>query len=55
MADNTKQEFQWLDIPDGNGGFERKYVKDAEARAAIANLPSAASIQTCQDIIDELI
>jgi len=32
MADNTKQEFQWLDIPDGSGGFERKYVKDVEAR-----------------------
>ena len=57
MADNTKQEFQWLDIPDGNGGFERKYVKDAEARAAIAELDpaSAASMQTCEDIIDELI
>ena len=57
MADNTKQEFQWLDIPDGNGGYERKYVKDAEARAAIAELDpaSAASTQTCEDIIDELI
>ena len=57
MADNTKQEFQWLDIPDGNGGLARKYVKDAEARAAIAQLnpASAASVQTCEDIISELI
>ena len=48
MADNTKQEFQWLDIPDGNGGFERKYVKDAEARAAIAELePSSAALVVC--------
>ena len=56
MADNTKQEFQWLDIPNGKGGLERKYVKDAEARAAIAQLKpvSAASTQTCEDIIDEL-
>ena len=56
MADNTKQEFQWLDIPDGNGGLARKYVKDAEARAAIGELtpPVYASIATCESIIDEL-
>ena len=56
MADNTKQEFQWLDIPDGNGGFERKYVKDAEARAAIAQLDpaEAASVAEGQQAITEL-
>ena len=57
MADNTKQEFQWLDIPDGSGGLARKYVKDAEARAAIAQLDptSAATPQECAAIINELI
>ena len=54
MADNTKHEFQWFDIPDGNGGLERKYVKDAEARAAIEALPTYASVATCKSIIDEL-
>lgn len=56
MADNTKQEFQWLDIPDGNGGLERKYVKDAEARAAIAQLDpaEAASVAEGQQAIAEL-
>ena len=29
-------------------------LKDSEARETLANLPSAASVQTCQDIIDEL-
>ena len=54
MAENTKQEFQGLDIPNGNGGVDRKWCKDAEARAAIDELPSAASIATCEAIIDEL-
>lgn len=56
MADNTKQEFQWLDIPDGNGGLARKYVKDAEARAAIAQLDpaEAASVAEGQQAIAEL-
>lgn len=57
MADtDTKQDFQWLDIPDGKGGYERKWCKDAEARAAIAQLDPAqyASVQTCESIVDEL-
>ena len=57
MADtDTKQDFQWLDIPDGNGGTERKWCKDAEARAAIAALPSTtvASVETCRSIVTEL-
>ena len=37
-------------VKDGN----TIYMKDAEAQAAIQNLPSAASTQTCQDIVDEL-
>jgi hypothetical protein len=51
----TKRDFQWLDIPDGNGGYERKWCKDAEARAAIEQLPQYASATTCESIIDELI
>lgn len=31
------------------------HIKDAEARAAIDNLPADASVQTCEDIIDELV
>lgn len=54
MADN-KNYMEFIDIPTGNGGTQRWYSKDAEAQAAIANLPSAASVQTCQDIIDELV
>lgn len=57
MADNEqKNYFEFLDIPDGSGGTERWYANDAEARAAIAGLtpPSIASVQTCEDIIDEL-
>ena len=55
MADNNKNYFEFIDIPDGSGGTDRRYIKDAEAQAAIANLPSAASVQTCQDIVNELI
>ena len=58
MADNdTKQEFQYLDIPDGQGGADRWWCEDAEARAAIEELepPTYASEQTCEDIISELI
>ena len=42
MADNIKQEFSYLDIPDGNGGTERWYCEDAEARAAIEILDPAS-------------
>jgi hypothetical protein len=52
---NNKKYFEFLDIPGTNGDTDRWYAKDAEAQAAIANLPSAASVQTCEDIIDELI
>jgi hypothetical protein len=55
MADNNKVHAEWIDIPDGSGGTQRIWYKDAEARAAIDELPSAASVQTCEDIIDELI
>lgn len=57
MADNNKNYFEFLDIPDGSGGTERWYATDAEARAAIEELnpASAASIQTCEDIVSELI
>jgi len=57
MADNTKQDFQWLDIPDGQGGTERKWCKDAEARAAIEHLDpaSAATDAICEDIVDDIV
>lgn len=58
MADNDKQYFQWLDIPNGSGGKDRKWAKDAEARAAIEKIdPSSnvASVDTCMSIIGELI
>lgn len=56
MADNNKKYFEFLDIPDGSGSTERWYAADAEARAAIEEMDpaSAASVQTCEDIIDEL-
>ena len=56
MADENKNYFEFLDIPDGSGGTERWYANDAEARAAIAGLepPTYASTQTCEDIISEL-
>ena len=31
----AKQYAKWIDVPDGNGGLERKWLKDAEARDAI--------------------
>ena len=42
MADNNKNYFEFLDIPDGSGSTERWYASDAEARAAIANVASVA-------------
>lgn len=63
MADNSKKYADWIDIPDGNGGTERKYFRDAEAQAAIERLEqevsqldpaSAASVQTCEAIVEEL-
>ena len=50
MADE-KNYFGFIELSDGS----RWYAKDDDARTAIAGLPSAASTQTCQDIIDELI
>jgi hypothetical protein len=32
MATESKQYASWIDLPDGKGGLERKYLKDAEAR-----------------------
>lgn len=32
MANETKQYAQWIDVPDGKGGLERKWLKDAEAQ-----------------------
>ena len=53
---NNKQYAKWIDIPDGNGGTERKWVKDEEAWAAIQELTPLdyASVATCESIIDEL-
>lgn len=57
MAENTKQEFQYLDIPDGSGGTERWWCEDAEARAAIEHLDpaSAATDAICEDIVDDIV
>lgn len=49
MADE-KNYFGFIELSDGS----RWFAKDDEAQAAIANLPPAASVQTCQDIVDEL-
>ena len=54
MADENKNYFEFLDIPDGSGNTERWYATDAEARAAIEALPDYASDETCKDIVDEL-
>lgn len=63
MADEQKNYFEFLDIPDGSGGSNRWYATDAEAQAAIAEIEEEistldpatyASVQTCQDIISEL-
>ena len=54
MADENKNYFEFLDIPDGSGNTERWYATDAEARAAIEALPNYASVATCESIIDEL-
>lgn len=57
MADN-KTHADWLDIPDGSGGTQRTWFRDADARAAIdeikGEIPSVASAETCEEIIDEL-
>lgn len=42
---NDNYYFEFLDIPDGSGGTERWYAKDAEARAAIAQLDPASVIE----------
>ena len=56
MADNNKNYFEFLDIPDGSGSAERWYAADAEARAAIAQLDpaEAASVAEGQQAIAEL-
>ena len=42
---NENNYFEFLDIPDGSGGTERWYAKDAEARAAIAQIDPASVIE----------
>ena len=42
---NDNNYFEFLDIPDGSGGTERWYAKDAEARAAIEQLDPASVIE----------
>lgn len=43
MANETKQYAQWIDVPDGQGGLERKWLKDAEAQVAIQYLQTTVS------------
>lgn len=54
MADNNKNYFEFLDIPDGSGNTARWYATDAEAQAAIGNLPPQASVAVAEAVIDEL-
>ena len=45
MADNEQKNYmEFIDIPDGNGGTERWYAKDAEARAMIKPTASVAEV-----------
>ena len=48
---NEKKYLEFLDIPDGNGGSERWYSKDAEAQASIAKVASAIGINP-DDFVD---
>ena len=48
MADNEKKHADWLDIPDGNGGTERTYFRDAEARADIDDLKGVSAMTASQ-------
>ena len=42
----TKKYAQWIEIPDGEGGAERKWLKDAEAQAALAGVPQTYATKT---------
>jgi len=57
MADNEqKNYFEFIDIPDGNGGTERRYARDAEAQAAIQSLTPVeyASVAETTTAMNEL-
>ena len=45
MADEQNNYFEFLDIPDGNGGTERWYASDTEARAMIKPTASVAEVR----------
>ena len=62
MADNNKRYANWIDVPNGQNA-KRTWFRDAEAQAAIEEVKeeisqldpaSAASVQTCEAIVDEL-
>lgn len=62
MADNNKKYANWVDATNGQNP-QRIWFRDAEAQAAIEEVKeeisqldpaSAASIQTCEAIVDEL-
>ena len=57
MADNNKNYADYMDFPDGQGGTQRTYFRDADAQAAIAQLSPAevASDQLCEDAADEIV
>lgn len=44
MADENKNYFEFLDIPDGSGSTERWYATDAEARAMIKPTASVSEV-----------
>ena len=46
---NEKQYAQYLDIPNGSGGTDRTWFKDAEAQQDIADIKG--SVMTSQDAV----
>jgi hypothetical protein len=44
MAEN-KNYAKWIDIPDGSGGAERKWLADDDARSLIKSI--IEEVQTC--------
>lgn len=42
MANENKNYFEFIDIPDGSGGTDRRHVKDAEAHVYASRQEIAA-------------
>ena len=46
---NEKQYAQWIDLPNGSDGYDRKWLKDAQAQQDIADIKG--SVMTSQDAV----